>query len=500
MSYSSGISGALLKDVWSAGERELGDTTRVGGFVPASYLESIRSDDVPTYTGDRTVGRVTLDPYTCVDEGAVLSSDLTRIGGMITGSAETHRRFARKRFVETTTLGPWKPAGYTPELDWFAKDVDYDHTMQPVSGSVVTSTSKVHRPTKLAPKHSKRSKPFTLHTPARLVPKTFAETRLSTARRGVATLSSTRSAKSGFALRPSSSVIDILGTAMKRLGGAIPDVPQFIEEGPLRAHDQGHEDRCVAASLSFGVFLRLLCGMEDRAHASTFKRSENMPSVTHAYHAQRFKECKSTGRVECGVGCAGLCDPNAGTVLPFMLEAFQRGVVTSASWPLSQKNSLIHVRRHASGELVQSSPYYTLDYSEVIEVKSKDCVQLIVDALRIQSPVLMNAYVFSNQESFYATRDGRSGSSVPPTAARDVYHDHWSMPAPSGRRLSMGHCMVIVGVDTVSRKFKVRNSFGSKWGADGDFNIPFSFVSPKAINTLVIIHDVSFHGLTTPHK
>lgn len=298
-------------------------------------------------------------------------------------------------------------------------------------------------------------------------------------------------APSGFALRPSDTIIDLLGVCTSRLGFPIPEPSNLTPvQAPLTAHDQGVEDACVAASSSLALFLRAVAAFSESSVLRRLRASDSMPSVAHAYHSQRRDECKYTSRVDCGPGCNGLCNPNAGTILPFMLQAISRGVVMERSWPFSSSASLDHVNRHNNGRLLREHSYYTLDAAEEIDLKSDKAVSAVLAALRDNCPIIVNAYVFSSQERFYSSRMGTTPSSE---GINDVWHPHWTLPKAAKRQLNMGHCMTIVGANTAKGLFKVRNSFGSKWGCDGDFNWPFDQLNSRHINSLVIFRSVTLH-------
>ena len=301
-------------------------------------------------------------------------------------------------------------------------------------------------------------------------------------------------APTGYALRPSDTIVDILGTASKRLGFSVPNMPSEAAPitKPLMAHDQKQYDRCVAASICFSMYLRAAVSFDASPLLRRLRDSGTLPSVSHAFHSQLYDECRFTGRVSCGAGCKGVCDPNAGTILPFMIEACRRGVVMEKYWPVTEASSLTLSTKHRSGQLLCTHPYYTLDDAEVIDLSSTS-VETALHALRHDYPIMLNAYVYGSQERFYAER-GHGRGAAPKESATDVFHKHWSIPAASGAQLRMGHCMTIVGADTGRRLFKVRNSFGPRWGCDGDFNWPFDQLNEKHINALVIIKAVSLHA------
>jgi C1A family cysteine protease len=46
-----------------------------------------------------------------------------------------------------------------------------------------------------------------------------------------------------------------------------------------------------------------------------------------------------------------------------------------------------------------------------------------------------------------------------------------------GERVLGGHAVVAVGYDIKSRRFRVRNSWGTRWGVNGYFTMPFEYLT-----------------------
>lgn len=320
--------------------------------------------------------------------------------------------------------------------------------------------------------------------------------------------------RSGYALRASDTVVDIVGVCARRLGHSVDVSSDLIPlSAPLMAHDQGTHDACVASSIAFAIYLRAIAGFERDSVLRVLRDQQSAPSPAHAYHSQRRDECVMTGRVACGRNCRGVCDVHAGTVLPFMLNAVARGIVTEGVWPYSSMQSPELANQHNSGEILKRNSHYTLDVAEEINPDSPDATNSLLEALSDNCPVLMNVYVYASQKRFYAAHNhpnrlaaggehGTDGTNADSKHGRpdyadsdvtDVFADIWSMPAASGKRMPMGHCMTMTGFDSARRRFKIRNSFGAQWGCDGDFNWPFELVNGHSIHSLVIIRKVSVY-------
>jgi C1A family cysteine protease len=43
-----------------------------------------------------------------------------------------------------------------------------------------------------------------------------------------------------------------------------------------------------------------------------------------------------------------------------------------------------------------------------------------------------------------------------------------------------GHAVMAAGYDETAKRFLVRNSWGTKWGMDGYFTIPFKYIETLA--------------------
>jgi len=55
-----------------------------------------------------------------------------------------------------------------------------------------------------------------------------------------------------------------------------------------------------------------------------------------------------------------------------------------------------------------------------------------------------------------------------------------SMPA-HGESVVGGHCVVLVGYDDFTQRFKVRNSWGESWGIRGHFTMPYGYVTSRSL-------------------
>ena len=75
---------------------------------------------------------------------------------------------------------------------------------------------------------------------------------------------------------------------------------------------------------------------------------------------------------------------------------------------------------------------------------------------------------FSVYESFESKQVARTG--VAP------------MPKASERALG-GHAVLAVGYDDAKRRFLVRNSWGTRWGMDGYFTMPYAYLASRSLSS-----------------
>jgi C1A family cysteine protease len=70
----------------------------------------------------------------------------------------------------------------------------------------------------------------------------------------------------------------------------------------------------------------------------------------------------------------------------------------------------------------------------------------------------------------------------------------WNLPLPNASEVSIGgHAVLCVGYDDTTQMFKIRNSWGSAWGNNGYFNMPYSYVTNVGLSN-------DFWMVTTVHN
>lgn len=93
------------------------------------------------------------------------------------------------------------------------------------------------------------------------------------------------------------------------------------------------------------------------------------------------------------------------------------------------------------------------------------------DILSIQSalaagyPIVVGMSIYESFENYVANTTG-----------------HINLPIP-GEKLLGGHAVLVVGYDDKTRRYIVRNSWGSKWGDRGYFTIPYEYLLDKNLSS-----------------
>lgn len=266
-------------------------------------------------------------------------------------------------------------------------------------------------------------------------------------------------------LDPSISSVDIVKLCSERLGY---DVGKK-EVGELAPSNQKREERCVAHSITLGMYLKAINSTEDKALLEWLRK--NSPSIVHAYHSQSFYEHKTTGRCACGDACGGRCDPLCGTRMSAMLKICKDGVVPSSIWPLSKNGDLDLIGKSESPSFLERNDTFSLkDYAPIpLNSRQEDVVTATLSHLARGTPVLASTRIFPNQRKFNVTH-------------LESKEEDWAsivMPSGRGAALPTGHAILFVGFDRDLELIHVRNSFGENWGANGDFAIPFAMLNNR---------------------
>lgn len=276
---------------------------------------------------------------------------------------------------------------------------------------------------------------------------------------------------------------DVLHTVCTKLG-----LERTIQI-PVAAHNQEGHDRCVAASVCLGMYLRVAVQAQNRATCTLLRQPAHLPSVVYAYQTQCRQECIGTGRCDCGSLCGGVCDPRCGSIISVMLQVCRRGVPLEKEWPLSAALRPEYAEAAQSGRFFRGKPYFRLSRYRVLRVRDDACTgRRVVRLLKAHIPCVLNMFVYPNQETFMHLQN------QPDVRGESVFSSLHTMPNGTGCRSEMGHCVLAVGVDPTEAYVRVRNSFGPSWGFDGDFAVPVGFLTRRHVHAVVALEEVSAHG------
>lgn len=145
----------------------------------------------------------------------------------------------------------------------------------------------------------------------------------------------------------------------------------------------------------------------------------------------------------------------------------KEGVCAESLWPydISKFTKKPLSKCYKQAIKVKAIKYEKIDNSNLTALKT---------ALAQGFPVVFGFNVYSSFESFEVSKTGI----VP-------------MPTPKEELLG-GHAVLLVGYDDNTRMFLVRNSWGSEWGINGNFKIPYEFLTnPKLADDFWVISEIS---------
>jgi hypothetical protein len=261
----------------------------------------------------------------------------------------------------------------------------------------------------------------------------------------------------------------------------------------LSAMDQGNENRCVASALCFAMYLRALL-LAPPATRLLLAHADNLPSPCHAYDAQRLLECNDTARCSCGPMCGGVCD-NCGSVVTYMVEACEAGIVTEHSFPSAQANSTKLTLESRGDGYRESRCYYRLEPNGAawlsITAGADKLAARIEHCIGAGQPVVINTIHYASQDAFYRRLDGDREAGVSP------YDSKYLMPPKdAGERPStMGHVMLVVGANPAQRRLRVLNSRGAAWGFHGCCCISYDHLAPTYLKSALAVQRVALHNI-----
>lgn len=230
--------------------------------------------------------------------------------------------------------------------------------------------------------------------------------------------------------------------------GNLPPSVDLTSQMPA-VYDQGQLGSCTANALSAAFEFDLMRqGLTDY-----------MPSRLFVYYNERSIE--------------GTVSTDSGAQIADGVKTLASdGVCAESEWPydIAKFTDRPPAKAYADAKAVRVLTYHTVDQSEVA----------IKAALAAGFPVVIGFTVYDSFESGEVEKTG-----VVP------------MPGPDESQLG-GHAVVVVGYDDESRRFRVRNSWGSGWGQSGYFTMPYAYLTDPDLAsdfwTLATVGAAPFQG------
>jgi C1A family cysteine protease len=136
--------------------------------------------------------------------------------------------------------------------------------------------------------------------------------------------------------------------------------------------------------------------------------------------------------------------------------AVKYGAVQETAWPYTIAK---FATKPAAKDYTAALKHQVVKYLRVINDASKSGVTNIEVSLAAGFPVVFGATLYESFESQKVATDGI----VP-------------MPGPNEQVLG-GHCQLIVGYDTASQMFLIRNSWGTSWALTGYEWMPYVYLT-----------------------
>lgn len=198
-------------------------------------------------------------------------------------------------------------------------------------------------------------------------------------------------------------------------------------------------------------------------------------SALFAYYFQRIDECVQSKNKVCSCPDSGSCDPpcvDCGSYLNTAAAVFSTGVCQTTEWSYTMP-----LNSTPSRAAVQQSTKH--------KVSSTACVATnaaaISEALDAKHPVI----VLINMSSVQMKWMSATVYSVA-AALKDVVLPPFN---PKSKEETFGHVVMVCG-RTADRHFIARNNFGSTWGYQGRFLIPFDQCTDKQLFRCLAVVDV----------
>jgi C1A family cysteine protease len=228
---------------------------------------------------------------------------------------------------------------------------------------------------------------------------------------------------------------------------AVADVPAKVDlrDGMSKPYDQGRIGSCTAnaigAAFQFALYKQ--------------KLPDFMPSRLFVYYNERAVE--------------GSVPYDAGAMIRDGVKSLRKlGVCTEDEWPYDDTPPEFDGGTWPEGAKAGMKPTDEC-YCSALDNRATS-YQRVTPVLSELQGCLADGYPFVFGFSVYSSfmSEEVADSGVVP------------MPA-SAEQLLGGHAVLAVGYDTETKRFLVRNSWGIRWGQDGYFTMPFSYLTTRGL-------------------
>ena len=214
--------------------------------------------------------------------------------------------------------------------------------------------------------------------------------------------------------------------------GALPASVDFTSACPP-VYDQGHLGSCTANAIAGAIEFDQM-----KQHLSPVF----VPSRLFIYYNERAME--------------GTVDSDSGAMIrDGMKSVGKQGDCPEDMWPYNIENFAV---KPADACYQAALQHKAILYQRVIRNlnQMKGC-------LASGYPFIFGFSVYESFESEQMAKDG-----------------HAPMPKP-GEQLLGGHAVLAVGYDDANQWFIVRNSWGTSWGMQGYFTLPYAYLTSRSL-------------------
>jgi C1A family cysteine protease len=227
---------------------------------------------------------------------------------------------------------------------------------------------------------------------------------------------------------------DHLFAAPPAVTADLPARVDLRDHCPKGVYDQGQLGSCTANAIAAGYEYDLIRQGLD----------EFTPSRLFIYYNERVKE--------------GTVDTDSGAMIRDGIKSVAaQGVCTEDSWPYD----IAAFADRPTDDCYQAAlAHRARAYQRVTPVLAQ-----LKGCLAAGYPIVFGFRVYESFESAEVARTGE----VPLPAARE---------RPLG-----GHAVLAVGYDDTTGRFLVRNSWGTGWGVDGYFTMPYAYLTRRNLSS-----------------